>query len=92
MTESGTLSTPAESVASSALSLSRDSSVNGKGSRFSVEKNEPVGPFCEYLTASPDCRKKGRFELTGGSATLGGEMPQKHDAGKTSIGAWHAGR
>ncbi|KAG2234608.1 hypothetical protein INT48_003416 [Thamnidium elegans] len=53
---------------SNTSALSKDSSVNNKVSRFSIEKPEPVGPYCELPTAmSPECRKKGRFELTGGS-------------------------
>lgn len=52
---------------SNTSALSRDSSVN-KVSRFSIEKPDPVGPCCELPAAmSPECRKKGRFELTGGS-------------------------
>jgi serine/threonine protein kinase len=69
---------------SNTSALSRDSSVNAKVSRFSVEKPEAVGPYCELPTSastavpattaaatamSPECRKKGRFELTGGSDT-----------------------
>ncbi|GAA5805003.1 hypothetical protein HPULCUR_010516 [Helicostylum pulchrum] len=53
---------------SNTSAISRDSSVYNKVSRFSIEKPEPVGPYCELPTAmSPECRKKGRFELTGGS-------------------------
>ncbi|KAI8371579.1 kinase-like domain-containing protein [Radiomyces spectabilis] len=53
---------------SSSQSLSRDSSVNGRLSRFSIEKNEAAGPYCEFPNLTPECRKKGRFELSGGSA------------------------
>jgi serine/threonine protein kinase len=62
---------------SNTSALSRDSSMNNsKVSRFSIEKPEAavVGPCCELpaalvSTMSPECRKKGRFELTGGSNT-----------------------
>ncbi|KAL9548733.1 hypothetical protein MBANPS3_005550 [Mucor bainieri] len=71
-------STPLQSLPltrenSNASALSRDSSINNKISRFSIEKPEAaVGPYCELPAAvasamSPECRKKGRFELTGGS-------------------------
>lgn len=72
-------STPLQSLPltrenSNTSALSRDSSINNKISRFSIEKPEAVGPYCELPAAvasamSPECRKKGRFELTGGSNT-----------------------
>jgi hypothetical protein len=68
-------------IESQGVCLSRESS-NGsvlskdsKISRFSIEKPDANGPFCEYLpngataVVFPECRKKGRFELTGGSNT-----------------------
>ncbi|KAG2235741.1 hypothetical protein INT48_009156 [Thamnidium elegans] len=51
-------------------SLSRDSV--GKVSRFSIEKDDGqdlVHPFETTRSASPEYRKKGRFELTGGMTT-----------------------
>ncbi|CAO3631555.1 unnamed protein product [Mucor fragilis] len=70
-------STPLQSLPltrenSNTSALSRDSSINNKISRFFIEKPEAVGPYCELPAAvasamSPECRKKGRFELTGGS-------------------------
>lgn len=54
-------------------SLSRDSV--GKISRFSIEKDDgqdSIHPFETTTTTrsvSPECRKKGRFELTGGMTT-----------------------
>lgn len=70
------------------ISVSRESSCHGKVSRFSVEKEERDGgnkeisqqqqqQVCEYPAVSPECRKKGRFELTGGSSTPGDVA--KHD-------------
>ncbi|KAI8876354.1 kinase-like protein [Backusella circina FSU 941] len=66
-------------IESQGVCLSRESS-NGsvlskdsKISRFSIEKPDANGPFCEYLPNGatavifPECRKKGRFELTGGA-------------------------
>lgn len=64
---------------SNTSALSRDSnhaatttaiaSNGSKVSRFSIEKPEAVGPCCELpaVSMSPECRKKGRFELTGGN-------------------------
>lgn len=60
---------------SNTSALSRDSAMNNnKVSRFSIEKPEAVGTYCDLPAAvasamSPECRKKGRFELTGGSNT-----------------------
>lgn len=51
-------------------SLSRESV--GKVSRFSIEKDDgqdSVHPFETTRSASPEYRKKGRFELTGGMTT-----------------------
>ncbi|GAN00619.1 Ser/Thr protein kinase [Mucor ambiguus] len=67
---------------SNTSALSRDSSINNKISRFSIEKPEAVGPYCELPAAvasamSPECRKKGRFELTGGSNTPGDALKDK---------------
>jgi serine/threonine protein kinase len=73
-------STPLQSLPltrenSNTSALSRDSSMNNnKVSRFSIEKPEVAGPCCDLPAAlvsamSPECRKKGRFELTGGSNT-----------------------
>lgn len=80
-------STPLQSLPltrenSNASALSRDSSINNKISRFSIEKPEAVGPYCELPAAvasamSPECRKKGRFELTGGSNTTGDALKDK---------------
>ncbi|KAI8075865.1 kinase-like domain-containing protein [Gilbertella persicaria] len=55
-----------ESSNASSIALSRDGSVsNSKISRFSIEK--PEGSEVSLSAVSPECRKKGRFELTGGS-------------------------
>lgn len=80
-------STPLQSLPltrenSNASALSRDSSINNKISRFSIEKPEAVGPYCELPAAvasamSPECRKKGRFELTGGSNTPSDALKEK---------------
>ncbi|CEP14946.1 hypothetical protein [Parasitella parasitica] len=80
-------STPLQSLPltrenSNASALSRDSSFNNKISRFSIEKPEAVGPYCELPSAaaavmSPECRKKGRFELTGGSNTPSDTVKEK---------------
>ncbi|KAL0076820.1 kinase-like domain-containing protein [Phycomyces blakesleeanus] len=65
-----------ESSHSSVLSLSRES-LNGKVSRFSVEKEQGKDsaslPHPQIETSvpqpiPPECRKKGRFELTGGQS------------------------
>ncbi|KAG0182083.1 hypothetical protein DFQ29_005924 [Apophysomyces sp. BC1021] len=68
---------------SSGLSLSRDASGNYcKISRFSVEKEgtptakEVLGSYGE-VQPSPECRKKGRFELTGGTPTVSDIKPEK---------------
>ncbi|KAI9029804.1 kinase-like domain-containing protein [Phycomyces nitens] len=65
-----------ESSHSSVLSLSRES-LNGKVSRFSVEKEQgressslphPATETFAPQPIPPECRKKGRFELTGGQS------------------------
>ncbi|KAG1377366.1 hypothetical protein G6F61_006795 [Rhizopus arrhizus] len=62
---------------------------NGKISRFSIEKPESVaGPCCEITPSilPPECRKKGRFELTGGSNTPSdSEKASHHDSPQSTV-------
>ncbi|KAF7723139.1 hypothetical protein EC973_002321 [Apophysomyces ossiformis] len=77
---------------SSGLSVSRDTAGSCcKISRFSVEKEgtpsvkEVLGTYGE-VQPSPECRKKGRFELTGGTPTVSDTKSEKSD-GKATMGS-----
>ncbi|KAI9474299.1 MAG: hypothetical protein EXX96DRAFT_621937 [Benjaminiella poitrasii] len=83
-------SLPLTRESSSTSALSRDSSLNNKISRFSIE-----GPYCELPAANggvpPECRKKGRFELTGGSnaqenAAMKTETQDHMDSPQSTVG------
>lgn len=65
-----------------------------KTSRFSVEKEQrdvsrEAQPqhrdYCEVAASSPECRKKGRFELTGGSTTATEMRHEKVDGRKIAL-------
>lgn len=62
----------------SPASSSMTPTTSHKSSRFSVEKEQQQQQqqqssreqgVCDASTMSPECRKKGRFELTGGNAS-----------------------
>ncbi|KAL4210624.1 putative STE/STE20/FRAY protein kinase [Rhizopus microsporus] len=74
-------SAPLTRESSQSSVLYRDPSISSKVSRFSIEKPELVaGPYCEVPTVlPPECRKKGRFELTGGSNTPSDSGKQDKD-------------
>ncbi|KAI8352899.1 kinase-like domain-containing protein [Blakeslea trispora] len=61
-----------ENSTASSNALSRDGSMTGsKISRFSIEKPEGQETSLLPTSISPECRKKGRFELTGGGNNTG---------------------
>ncbi|OBZ88296.1 Serine/threonine-protein kinase fray2 [Choanephora cucurbitarum] len=75
------------STASSSVALSRDGSLSGsKISRFSIEKPEGHEP-AQSLSASvsPECRKKGRFELTGGANSAGLSSETHSDSPQSTV-------
>lgn len=77
----------ATTTATAPASATATAPTGSKVSRFSIEKPEPVGPCCELpvVAMSPECRKKGRFELTGGNNEANKEFSSHLESPQSTV-------